>query len=175
MKKLNLNFATAIILILLTGITSLYAEDFKFPVDEYGNDYTFFADKSTYVAQVNAGNTNSSGAESTADINMHKILGWSTLASALATFAAIGLGGKDLHCGLAYTSTALAVATCTTGYYSYSDVLGNDTLYTTHALLGTLATAGFGAALAMADGGPHAVVGASSGVVFVFTIGMVYF
>ena len=153
---------------------SLHAAGSAFVLNEYIPDYSIYADSSTYIAQVN-GDKGTNDTRGIKDLNMHKTLGWATLGTAAATFAAIGLGQKGLHCGLAYTSTVLGAATCATGYYSYSDVLGNDGIYTAHAVLGTLATAGFGAALAFADGGQHAAVGGASGVVFVITVGILYF
>lgn len=175
MKKSSLKIIKAIFVILFAGITSLYAENSLFNTGEYSGDYSLYADSTTYVAQLNADEKGTSNTENSSDINVHKILGWSTIVSTVATVTAIGLGKEDIHCGLAYTSTALALATCTTGYYSYSDVFGSDPRYTTHALLGTLATAGFGTALALADSGPHVVAGASSGIVFAITVGIVSF
>lgn len=173
MKKFRLIILTASVII-STSLINLHAEEAPLFVPYYSSDYSVYADSSTYVAQLN-NDTGNTKTDSISDASMHKMLGYATLGSAAATFAALGFGSKGLHCGLAYTSTVLAAATCATGYYSYSDVLGNDTKYTAHAVLGTLATVGFGAALALADGGQHAAVGGTSGVVFVITVGILYF
>ena len=174
MKKTGLVCLLTSIILFTGSLTSLHAEIPAPEIYDCTTDYSVYADSSTYVAQLN-NDTGNIKTDSISDASMHKMLGYATLGSAAATFAALGLGSKGLHCGLAYTSTVLAAATCATGYYSYSDVLGNDTKYTAHAVLGTLATAGFGAALALADGGQHAAVGSASGVAFVITVGILYF
>jgi hypothetical protein len=110
--------------------------------------------------------------------NWHRFLGWSTIAAAVATVITGAASPGDAHCALAGVSTGLAAATCINGYYTYGDVLGfreGDPRYTAHAIMGTLATAGFAASLAMADGEGHALVGGISGAVFALTVGIAYF
>jgi hypothetical protein len=170
MKMHKALFITVIIMA-AAYFTSLQA---GMPSNEYSTDYSLYADSGTYIAQIN----NDKGTQGTGgviDLNMHKLLGWTTLATAAATFAALGSEQEDLHCGLAHASTILAAGTCATGYYSYNDILGKDATYTVHAVLGTLATAGFAATVAHADGNKHAAVGSASGVMFVITVGILYF
>jgi hypothetical protein len=110
-------------------------------------------------------------------INLHRLLGWSTIIAAAATLISGAAGSKDVHCGLAGLSTALAAVTCADGFYEYHDLIGldSDTRYTAHAAAGMLATAGFAASLFFADGKSHTVTGGISGAAFLFTIGIVYF
>lgn len=178
MKKTGMAFLLTSTIILYT-FTPLSAEELS-PVMDKSISYMIFPDNTTFIAQINndkddSGKTVSEDSTDDPEINWHKVFGWSTVISGAATLTAIGMGNGGAHCGLAYLSSSLAAATCVTGYYSYSDVLGNDAQYTVHATLGTLATIGFATALALADGGAHAATGAASGVVFIITIGTVYF
>lgn len=110
-------------------------------------------------------------------INLHRLLGWSTILAAAATLISGAAGGEDIHCGLAGLSTVLAAITCADGLYEYHDMIGfdGDTRYTAHAAAGMLATVGFAASLFLADSKSHAVTGSISGASFLFTIGIVYF
>lgn len=109
--------------------------------------------------------------------NWHKIFGWSAIASAATTVVTGFAVPTKIHCGLAGLSTGLAALTCINGYYNYHDIIGfhGDIRYTTHAIMGTFATIGFAASLALADGFSHAVIGGSSGIMFMITVGIVYF
>ncbi|MFH0975402.1 MAG: hypothetical protein V1874_06430 [Spirochaetota bacterium] len=112
-------------------------------------------------------------------INLHRILGWSTILSAAATIitGAAGAGDDKIHCGLAGLSTVLAAVTCANGFYEYNDTIGfdGDKRYTAHAAAGMFATAGFAASLLLADGKSHAAAGSISGAAFLFTVGIIYF
>ena len=113
--------------------------------------------------------------------NWHKIFGWSTVVSALATVITGFFTPNFVHWGLAGLTSALGLVTCINGYYTYHSVLGfsdGSPQYTMHAIMGTIATAGFIATLALADDegeGSHAAVGSVSGAIFTITIGIAYF
>jgi hypothetical protein len=115
------------------------------------------------------------------DIDWHKILGWSTVGMAAVTLGSGAVISHNGHCQLAGVTTGLAAATCITGYYKYGSLISftdGDWKFNTHAIIGTLATIGFITTIALAgeDGREaHVAVGATSGVVFALTIGVIYF
>ncbi len=125
---------------------------------------------------LNNENEPAASAASSRGWNWHKILGSGTIVTALATVASGFAGYDGPHCGLAAVSTGLAAATCVNGFWTYGNIFtAGDTRLAIHAASGMLSTAGFGAAMALADGAPHGGIGAVSGAVFMVTVGVVYF
>ncbi len=108
--------------------------------------------------------------------NWHKTLGLGTLITAASTVISGFTGHENAHCHLAALSTGLAAVTCVNGFYTYGNVFAyGDTGYTVHAVAGMLATLGFGASCALADGAPHGEIGAASGMLFLLTVGVLHF
>jgi hypothetical protein len=124
---------------------------------------------------------NSSKESRTSDFDWHKILGWSTVGMAAVTLGSGAVISHNGHCQLAGITTGLAAATCITGYYKYGSLISfkdGDWKFNTHAIIGTLATIGFITTIALAgeDGSKaHIAVGATSGVAFAMTLGVIYF
>jgi|GEM_PF-5425431 len=111
-------------------------------------------------------------------INWHKILGWSTLGMMGVTITTGFVIPEKGHCALAWVTTGFAVATCGDGIYEYGGLISftdGDWKYNTHAILGTLATAGFITTLALADGTGHVATGIASGVAFTVALAIIYF
>jgi hypothetical protein len=119
--------------------------------------------------------------DSSLSINWHKILGWGTLGMAVVTIGSGAFIPEEGHCALAGITTGLAAATCITGYYKYGGLISlsdGDWKINTHAIMGTIATAGFITAVALAgeDGRKiHVAAGAVSGAAFAITLGVLYF
>ncbi len=106
----------------------------------------------------------------------HKILGYGTIISAVATVATGFAGPEGPHCGLAALATGLAAATCVNGFWTYGNIFtAGDVRLGIHAMSGVLSTIGFGAATALADDTPHGGIGAASGALFMVTVSVVYF
>ena len=111
--------------------------------------------------------------------NWHKITGYATLASGIATMITAFQGKDRAHCGLAYTTAALAVTSTCTGFYRYSGKLGlsaDKFQDTSHAVGSMFATVGFiTTSILPGEGKPHGRVGIASGMVFMLSIGVLYF
>jgi len=108
-------------------------------------------------------------------LNWHRILGYATLCAGAAAMVTAAADPEGSHCPVAHAATALAAATTAQGYYQYYGVIGSDWKYTIHALLATIATAGFIHAVASADGDTHAAVGGASGITFAVAVAVAYF
>ena len=109
-------------------------------------------------------------------LHWHKILGYGTIVAAIATVATGFTGPEGPHCGMAALSTGLAAATCVNGFWTYGNIFTTgDTRLNVHAMSGMLSTIGFGAATILADDAPHGEIGAASGMLFMVTLGVVYF
>lgn len=176
-----------ITIVIFLSSTLTYAEDLKTTTD-YSTTASFVVEPyylgmNTLYAQASdniqaTGTTESSGGS---DINWHKVLGWSTLGMAVVTIGSGAVISHNGHCELAGVTTGLAAATCITGYYNYGGIISitdGDWKYNTHAIMGTLATIGFIATVALAgeDGsGAHVATGVASGTAFAITIGVLYF
>ncbi len=104
----------------------------------------------------------------------HRIFGYSTVATAIATVVTGFVAPGDAHCGLAIASSALGALSCINGVYSYGFPTGSGQ-YTAHAVMGMLSTAGFASSIFLADRKAHAVAGSIAGVIFTVTVGVVYF
>lgn len=111
-------------------------------------------------------------------INWHKYLGWTTIGMMGITISTGFIIPDRGHCALAGISTGFAIATCVDGIYEYGGLISitdGDWRYNTHALLGTLATAGFITSLALADGESHVATGIASGTAFTIALVVIYF
>ncbi len=111
-------------------------------------------------------------------LNIHKYLGWTTIGMMGVTIATGFVIPDSGHCTLAGISTGLAVATCVDGIYEYGGLISitdGDWRYNTHAILGTLAAAGFITTLALADDEPHVATGIASGTAFTLALAVIYF
>ncbi len=147
------------------------------------NDFLNTAPDYMYIAiNGNAGSENLPGSASDTSndsrINWHKVLGWSTLGMMAVTIGTGFFIPEDGHCALAGVTTGLAVATCADGIYEYGGLISfadGDWRYNTHAILGILATSGFIATVALADGGGHVAAGIASGAAFTVALGVIYF
>jgi len=190
--KSEIVFKTAILCIAALVVTSsstlLFADEQKKYINintagsirlysyEKGLDY-LFADASENVIVAKT----SSKESRTFDIDWHKILGWSTVGMAAVTLGSGAVISHNGHCQLAGVTTGLAAATCITGYYKYGSLISftnGDWKFNTHAIIGTLATIGFMTTIALAgENGneAHVAVGATSGVIFALTLGVIYF
>ena len=85
---------------------------------------------------------------------IHRYLGYATIAVA-ATAALTGSASHSVHRGAAYTATFLGTATCVTGFMEYRDIIDFRQPFSrlsSHAILGTIGTIGFAAAVAVAEG-----------------------
>ncbi len=109
-------------------------------------------------------------------LHWHKILGYGTMVTAIATVVTGFTGPEGPHCGMAALSTGLAAATCVNGFWTYGNIFtAGDTQVNVHAMSGMLSTIGFGAATILADDAPHGEIGAASGMLFMVTLAVVYF
>jgi hypothetical protein len=144
-------------------------------LDSYsGNRYIAAIEKKEIVDPVENTSSDDNGYE----FSLHKVLGWTTLGLIGATVGAVGFGSKDIHCALARTTTGFAVATTTVGIYQYGGLISltdGDWAYNTHALLATLATAGFITTIILAPDGGHPAIGIASASAFTVAIGIIYF
>ncbi len=189
MKPLKLcGIATFVAMILIfSSSTMVYAEG-EGEVQVYSGSSSFVVEPyylgmNTLYAQA-SDNIKASGTEESSggsDINWHRVLGWSTLGMAVVTIGSGAVISHNGHCELAGITTGLATATCITGYYNYGGIISitdGDWRYNTHAIMGTLATIGFIATVALAgeDGsGAHVATGVASGTAFAITLGVLYF
>ena len=172
----------------------LYAEEYQSFTDSNKSEpiklFPYDTSMNNISADVSANMNNTDGvteASGIYGINVHKLLGWSTLAMTAITFGSREAVSNNVHCQLARVSTGLAAATCIVGYYKYGGLLSFSDGYwkiNTHAVMGTLATVGFITAITLAgDGGSeggddneeHVAVGVVSGVAFAVTLGVIHF
>jgi hypothetical protein len=111
--------------------------------------------------------------------NWHKISGFATLAAGAVTIVTGFQDKSKTHNVLAYTTTALAITSICTGFYRYGDKIGfsaDKTKDTIHAAGCMLATIGFVATSVIpANSKAHCRIGASSGTIFLISIGTLYF
>jgi hypothetical protein len=104
---------------------------------------------------------------------LHKYLGYGTLL--MAGVAAATGADKSSHCIPGYATAGMAALTCLTGFMEYGgeyfDFSEGFNAYNTHILLGSLATAGFIATVAIADSSSaHAGLGGASAVTMVIPV-----
>jgi hypothetical protein len=111
-------------------------------------------------------------------ITLHKILGWSSLGMMAASIVSGFIIPEEGHCLISEIATGLAVATCINGFYEYGGLINfqnGDWRINTHAILSTLATAGFITTLTLGEGKSHVPPGVISSAAFSIATVVLYF
>lgn len=112
--------------------------------------------------------------------NFHKITGYAALATGVGAIASGYLGGKKKpHCGLAVTSTALAVTSICNGIYMYRKNINTSDgkiKNRIHVIGSVMSTIGFiTVSLLPPEGKMHGPISIISGATFIFSTGILYF
>lgn len=174
---------TSLILILILSPVNIFASDGKASIMVNNNADIFNNSGYMYLAAadvpvVSGTNDKSSESNNNFQINWHKVLGYTTIGMMGVTITAGFVMPRKGHCAIAGVTTGLAVATVADGIYQYGGLISitdGDWKYNTHAILGTLATAGFITTLALADGEPHIATGIASAAAFTVALAVIYF
>ena len=112
--------------------------------------------------------------------NFHKITGYATLATGVSAIISGFTGGEERpHCGLAVTSTALAVTSVCNGIYMYRkkiDTSDGKKKNKIHAIGSFMSTIGFlSVSLFPPERKVHGPISTISGAAFIISTGILYF